>query len=217
VIRAVLGTMAILCAVGSGAAVNPTDSAQAELRTPQVRSRVLALARESLEAEVTGPSPVLTMELPEVLTTRRAGAFVTVTAGSPPRLRGCWGTVWPTKESLAEEIRAAARGAAACDTRFEPIQPEELPRLRYTVSIVLDPEPVRDLSEIRPARDGVLVRKGSKQGVALPHEGKTISYLIEIARSKAGIAKDEDYEILKFETVRIGEALGGSANGGKAP
>ena len=64
--------------------------------------------------------------LPEALTRRRAGAFVSI--HKQGRLRGCIGTIAPTQDSLAEEILHNAVSAAARDPRFKPIRPEEIGR-----------------------------------------------------------------------------------------
>lgn len=193
--------MFVLGVTSCQVAAADVDELKSALQAPQTAKAVLGIARQSLESEVLGVQADETKSPPEILTGSRAGAFVTLEIGG--RLRGCWGSVWPTRRNLAEEIAAAARGAAGSDPRFNPIRPDELDKLHYTVSVVWQPQVVRDLADIRPARDGVLVRDGERSGVALPHEGRTISYLIEIARTKARIPDDAEYEILRFQTAKI--------------
>ena len=51
-------------------------------------------------------------------------------------LRGCIGTIEPTKQNLAEELIANAINAASRDPRFDPVSRDELAGLRYSVDIL---------------------------------------------------------------------------------
>jgi len=152
--------------------------------------------------------------LPKEFLTRRAGVFVTIEKNlrglprSEPKvlLRGCIGTYLPTRINIAEEIIHNAIAAATEDYRFGPIQKEELPFLSYTVYILSEPEPVKDLKELDPKKFGIIVKTGPftypnqenvtfdgvipyKTGLLLPDlEGiDTIEKQISIACQKGGI------------------------------
>ncbi len=114
---------------------------------------------EDLQEEFSGS------ELAELLK-RRAGIFVTIerldklSARKNGELRGCIGTYLPTRPNIAEEIIRNAVAAASEDYRFGQIQPEELPYLSYTVYILSEPEPVKDIKELDPKKFGIIVKTG---------------------------------------------------------
>ncbi len=140
--------------------------------------------------------------LPEALTQRRAGAFVSI--HKQGRLRGCIGTIAPTRDSLAEEIIHNAISAASRDPRFEPIRPDELPWLEINVDVLGEPEDIASEDELDVKRYGVIVRKGHRRGLLLPDlEGvDTVRQQVDIARQKAGIGPKEKVEFQRFEVVR---------------
>ncbi len=142
--------------------------------------------------------------LPAALTDRRAGAFVSI--HKQGRLRGCIGTIAPTRESLAEEIIHNAISAAARDPRFDPIRPDELRWLQISVDVLGEPEAIDSEAELDVKRYGVIVSRGRRRGLLLPDlEGvDTVRRQVEIARQKAGIGPGEPVELQRFEVVRHG-------------
>jgi len=140
--------------------------------------------------------------LPEALTHRRAGAFVSI--HKQGRLRGCIGTIVPTRGSLAEEIIHNAVSAASRDPRFDPIRPDELPWLEINVDVLGEPEDIASEAELDVKRYGVIVRRGHRRGLLLPDlEGvDTVRQQVDIARQKAGIGPKEKVELQRFEVVR---------------
>ena len=140
--------------------------------------------------------------LPATLTGRRAGAFVSI--HKQGRLRGCIGTISPTRDSLAEEIIHNAVSAASRDPRFDPIRPDELPWLEINVDVLGEPEDIASEAELDVKRYGVIVRKGHRRGLLLPDlEGvDTVRQQVDIARQKAGIGLNEKVSLQRFEVVR---------------
>jgi AmmeMemoRadiSam system protein A len=140
--------------------------------------------------------------LPEELTGRRAGAFVSI--HKQGRLRGCIGTIAPTQSSLAEEIIRNAVSAAAHDPRFDPIRPEELPWLEINVDVLGEAEDIASESELDVKRYGVIVSRGARRGLLLPDlDGvDTVQQQVAIARQKAGIGPKEGVKLQRFEVVR---------------
>jgi AmmeMemoRadiSam system protein A len=61
-----------------------------------------------------------------------------------------------------------ALAAATQDYRFQPIDAEELGRLRIEISVLTLPRPVQDRSEIEVGRHGLIVSKGMSRGLLLP-------------------------------------------------
>jgi AmmeMemoRadiSam system protein A/AmmeMemoRadiSam system protein B len=137
----------------------------------------------------------------------RAACFVSIKTRQG-HLRGCIGTIEPTKNSLAEELIANAISAATRDPRFPPISREELPHLRYSVDVLSTPEPT-SFEELDPSTYGVIVEdeQGVRRGLLLPDiEGvETASQQVEIAARKAGIPMDAPLKLSRFRVERFGE------------
>ncbi len=163
----------------------------------------ILLAKQALEHYVKkGQYIDVPDDLPEELTNRRAGAFVTLKKQGS--LRGCIGTTGPTKDNLAKEIIANAVSAGIYDPRFPSVTESELPSLSYGVDVLGEPESIDSLSKLDPKHYGVIVRKGSRSGLLLPDlEGiDTPEEQIDIALRKAGITPDESYDLMRFKVTR---------------
>ena len=179
-----------------------------ERQLAETRSRedaYVQLARASLESHVRdGRQLELPADLPTELTRRRAGAFVSLKKDG--RLRGCIGTIAPTRASLAEEIAANAVSAGCHDPRFSPVTADELSELVYDVDVLGEPEPVADRSQLDPARYGVIVSTpDGRRGLLLPAlDGvDTVDEQLQIAARKGDILLGEkDVRLERFEVVR---------------
>lgn len=162
------------------------------------------LARLSLETYIRTGSRLETLpeDLPDELTQRAAGAFVSLHLDG--RLRGCIGTISPTQKNVAQEIVRNAVSAGTRDPRFPPVHPEELDTLEYSVDVLGAPEPVDSPAQLDPKRYGVIVSCGTRRGLLLPDlDGvDTAAQQIEIAREKGGIRANEPYRLERFEVVR---------------
>ncbi|HEY0547239.1 MAG TPA: AmmeMemoRadiSam system protein A [Pyrinomonadaceae bacterium] len=144
---------------------------------------------------------------PPALKSGRAACFVTIKtlAGD---LRGCIGTIEPTKESLEEELIANAINAATRDPRFPPVSPAELANLRYSVDVLSEPETAR-FEELDPKIYGAIVEdeNGMRRGLLLPDiEGvETVEQQVEIAARKAGIRPGTPLKLFRFRVERFRE------------
>ncbi|MGI6106655.1 MAG: AmmeMemoRadiSam system protein A [Lachnospiraceae bacterium] len=137
------------------------------------------------------------------LLNQRAGTFVSIHENG--ELRGCIGTISPTRSCTAEEILGNAVSASTRDPRFPEIRPEELPYLEITVDVLGKPEPVSSKKELDVRRYGVIVTKGRRRGLLLPDlEGvDSADQQVSIALQKAGLDPDEEnYSMERFEVVR---------------
>ncbi len=137
----------------------------------------------------------------------RAGAFVTLRRGD--QLRGCIGTMQPTRFSLAEEIIHNAIRAATRDPRFPPIDRGELLDLDISVDVLGSAEPVEEWDELDPSRYGIIVSHGDRRGLLLPDlEGiDTPDRQVEVACRKAGLSPDDPaLRIERFEVTRYAES-----------
>lgn len=161
------------------------------------------LARLSLETFVkTHGYAKLPEGLPAALTERAAGAFVSLKKDG--QLRGCIGTILPTKRTLAEEILANAVAAGTRDPRFSLVTADELPQLVYDVDVLSRPEPVDSAASLDAKKYGVIVESGEKRGLLLPDlDGiNTVEQQIDIARRKGNIARNEKIQLYRFTVTR---------------
>ncbi len=166
---------------------------------------LIKLAKETIHSYITKK---IIPEPPEdclKLFPEKRGVFVSIKKKG--QLRGCIGTIDPTKNSLAEEVIHNAVSASTKDPRFSSITPDELNDLAVSIDILSHPEQVDDLSQLNPKKYGVLVSRGGNRGVLLPDlEGiDTAEEQLRIARSKGNIKPDEKVKIERFEVNRIKE------------
>lgn len=142
-------------------------------------------------------------ELTEEMRSSQAGAFVSIHEDG--ELRGCIGTIGPTRDTLAEEIISNAIAASTRDPRFPAIRERELDRLVISVDILGEAEPVAGEAELDVKRYGVIVEKGYRRGLLLPDlEGvDSVEEQVAIAKRKAGIREDEiGVRLYRFEVIR---------------
>lgn len=162
------------------------------------------LARLSLETYLRRGALLQTLPacLPAELTQQAAGVFVSLHKDG--RLRGCIGTIAPSKENIAKEIVQNAVSAGTRDPRFPSVRIDELDELTYSVDVLGKPEPVESAATLDPKQYGVIVSYGPKRGLLLPDlDGvDTVEQQIEIARRKGGILSEEPYTLERFKVVR---------------
>jgi len=198
--------VAVLAPSGAASAAEETDGEEEteEAEEAEEADPFVALARLSVETYVrTGRPAVLPKGLPAEMLERRAGTFVSLHEHG--QLRGCIGTIAATTESIAREIIQNGISACSRDPRFDPVRPDELDYLEYSVDVLGDAEPIASTAELDPVRYGVIVTKGWKRGLLLPNlDGvDTVEYQVAIAKQKAGISvRDDDVELERFEVVR---------------
>lgn len=141
--------------------------------------------------------------LPKEMLGQRAGVFVTLYKNG--KLRGCIGTISPTAKNIALEIIQNAISSAFEDSRFEPLQLNELKDLTYSVDVLNPPVRIKDKSELDIKKYGIICQSGNKSGVLLPDvEGiHSIEEQLEIACQKAEINPQKDkFDIYKFTVTR---------------
>jgi len=139
------------------------------------------------------------------------GAFVTLTLNG--ELRGCIGYVDPLLP-LQDTIAEMAISAAFNDPRFPSLNREEFQFTEIEISVLTPKEKVKDISEIHIGRDGIIVKKGNREGLLLPQVASeygwdTISFLEQTCR-KAGLHsqawKESGTEIFSFSALIFGES-----------
>lgn len=96
---------------------------------------------------------------------QKKGAFVTLKSDN--KLRGCIGYPWPHKP-LVRTVIDSAIAAATRDYRFDPVTAKEMPRIRIEISVLTQPERVKDMSRIEVGTHGIIVSEGPNKGLLLP-------------------------------------------------
>ena len=158
--------------------------------TESQQQLLLRLARQALEESVRTGS-LSEIDRPPDAPGEKCGAFVTL--HKKGRLRGCVGYVESPKP-LYQTVRECARAAGLHDTRFDPVEPEDLPHLRLEISVL---SPLVDITpeEVEVGRHGLLVSRGFQRGLLLPQvavewKWDRERFLGETCR-KAGLAEDD--------------------------
>jgi AmmeMemoRadiSam system protein A/AmmeMemoRadiSam system protein B len=174
----------------------------------QAHKELTALARRAVETLVREGRIIEKPSSEDPMLEQRAACFVSIKTNEGD-LRGCIGTIEPTKETLAEELITNAVSSATRDPRFPPVAPAELSHLRYSVDVLSTPEPAK-FEELDPKVYGVIVEdeNGVRRGLLLPDlQGvETARQQIDIATRKAGIAPDTPLKLFRFRVERYRES-----------
>lgn len=123
--------------------------------------------------------------------------FVTLTRWG--KLRGCVGTIRAYR-SLFDDVWLNARASAFHDTRFPPVEQDELAHLKIEVSLLSHPEPLppflreeEALAALRPGVDGVIFETGTHRSTFLPQVWEQLpdprDFLAHL-KNKAGLPED---------------------------
>lgn len=174
------------------------------------KQKLLRIARETLECFLSGK------ELPPIVYDdpvfqEKRGVFVTLKKKGD--LRGCIGYIEGI-EPLAMAVRDMAIQSATGDPRFPPVNYDELKDIEIEISVLTPLKKVKSAEEILLGRDGVIVKKGFRQGVFLPQVAEETGwtkeeFLSNLCMYKAGLSpdawKDKDTEIYIFQAEIFSE------------
>jgi AmmeMemoRadiSam system protein A len=201
--------------VGYGVAIlfaeksNPADLQPAPPHTTNREGVILpGLARQSVTAALRGSSELPPAATGQYLNAQR-GVFVTLRERSG-MLRGCAGTIRPACASVVAETWRSARVAAFQDSRFPPVEADELSNLRFDVSVLHSMEKISSADELDPARYGVVVSTDDgRRGLLLPaiEEIKTAGQQLGFARKKGWIGPDEPVMLQRFQVDYFEEQI----------
>jgi len=129
------------------------------------RAALLVLARTAVERALAGrPAPEIVPALAALKEPH--AAFVTIRRLGTGRLRGCRGEC-PARSPLPECVRRVAVSVALDDPRFPPVTRDELPILRFEISALTPPEPIRP-EDVVVGRHGLLLSGEAAVGLLLP-------------------------------------------------
>ncbi|MEA1917855.1 MAG: AmmeMemoRadiSam system protein B [Campylobacterota bacterium] len=133
------------------------------------------------------------------------GAFVTL--NKEHNLRGCIGTFEP-HQPLYEVVINMAIAAAQNDHRFNKVSADELKDIELEISVLTPRKKINSIDEIVLGRDGIYIKKGSKNGTFLPHVATQMGWSVEefvgyCAQEKAKIGFDgyKDAELFTYEAI----------------
>jgi hypothetical protein len=148
---------------GSGRKLDFSPKASRQRLKARERELLRDIARDAIQAGLTGAEYAVPDNLPPALQTP-SGAFVTIKLKGD--LRGCIGHVLP-RGSLAQTVAQCARSAAFEDPRFPRLTPEEFPDIDIEISVLsflhkAGPE------EVVVGLHGILIRRGRASGLLLP-------------------------------------------------
>jgi AmmeMemoRadiSam system protein A len=170
---------------------------------PRAKDAYVDLAKNTITHYVkTGEKLAVPEIIPDEMKNTCAGVFVSIHKNG--ELRGCIGTIAPTKPSVAQEIISNAISAASRDPRFNPITEDELSQLEINVDVLGEPEQISSLDELDVKRYGVIVSNGFRRGLLLPDlDGvDSVEQQVRIARAKGDIRQDEPIILHRFEVIR---------------
>jgi hypothetical protein len=148
---------------------------------------------------------------PKALETRLA-TFVTYVENGI--LRGCIGSVVP-HQSLIVDLCQNARNAAFKDPRFTPVEPKELDKLGFSVSLLGTPSKINFTSEedlleqLVPNEDGLIIKDAGRQALYLPEVWQQIPEkkdFLNSLKQKAGLKPDwfsDTFEAYRIKTQLI--------------
>ena len=171
---------------------------------------VLEIVKKSIIAAINGED-FIPRDIPSVLT-QYGASFVTLKRNG--QLRGCIGSVYPTKPLILDLIDNA-KNAAFQDPRFEPLSPDELANLDVSISILSSIERIifkdeRDLlSKIYP--HGVIISDRDRRAVYLPVVWEQLperDVFLNSLKEKAGLPPNyfsKSLEAYKFDATTIGD------------
>lgn len=128
------------------------------------RAELLNLARSTLECHLlrreTHPYTPSQAGLLE-----KKGAFVSLHHGD--ELRGCIGQLSPDRE-LYRIVQHCVVCAATEDTRFLPVEAEEIEQLSIEISVLTPFRRIREIEEIEVRKHGLYIVRGPFRGLLLP-------------------------------------------------
>jgi len=178
--------------------------------TETEKKTLLKIARRTIEEYVRErKKPVF--EVMEPALKEKRGVFVTLRERG--KLRGCIGCITPV-DKLYRAVSGMAVESAVADPRFPPVKVEELNKIEIEISVLTVPKKIRNIEEIELGRDGVIIKRGMRQGVFLPQVAEETGwskeeFLSHLARDKAGLEadawEDKDTGIFTFQAEVFSE------------
>ncbi len=134
---------------------------------------LLQVARQAISEKLTGEKLIDKEKLVEQYPELSEPGAVFVTLNKDGQLRGCIGSI-EAHRPLLDDVVHNARSAAFYDSRFFPVEPDEMKDISIEISLLTKPEKVNyntvgELKKILvPGKDGIILSKGFRKAVFLP-------------------------------------------------
>ena len=171
---------------------------------PNLEQECLDLARTAVERMVLDGAKI-EPDLNRLPTLLREPGSVFVALYQGEQLRGLMGSLQPQQHTRAHEIVYHATRAALLDPYHPPIDPAELPTLRYVVYLVESYEPLRSLDQVDPRHDGLLVEwRGRECVLAPPEPNRSPQEQIHYALTRVGAPRNERPVVYRVRLNRLG-------------
>jgi AmmeMemoRadiSam system protein A len=137
------------------------------------------------------------------------GAFVTLKKNG--NLRGCIGR-FDASEPLYKVVQEMAIASSTQDTRFLPVESNEIPELEIEISVLTPMRRISTIDEFELGKHGIYMRKGYRSGTFLPQVAAETGWTKEeflghCAQDKAGFGWNgwKDAELFVYEALVFGE------------
>lgn len=172
------------------------------------------IARNAIESELIRVPPVVISQLPENFS-QNGAVFVTIRSKEDGALRGCIGSLIAYRP-LFEDIVNNAKSSAFNDPRFPPMIKEELPFVKFELSLLSQPVQMiyssidEILQKLRAGIDGVIIKYKTAQATFLPSvwdeintKEEFLSRLCEKARLPQNFWQTGELEIYLYQAQKI--------------
>ncbi len=138
--------------------------------------------------------------------------FVTLNRKADGELRGCIGNLEAAEgETLLENLISNSISAAFYDSRFKPLEPEELPQVSIEISILSQPQPIRFSTKeelfAQVRQKGVILRYGYHRATFLPQVWEKLPdpelflrHLATKAGLPAAVFEEAEYAVYTVES-----------------
>ena len=176
------------------------------------RDYIIDIVRQSIVYSINGED-FIPKHVPPVLLEFGA-SFITLEIED--KLRGCIGSVYPTRPLILDLIDNA-KNAGFQDPRFNPLSIEELENIQVSISLISSIERIKFkdekdlLSKIYPY--GIIIAEGDKRAVYLPVVWEQLpdrEIFLNSLKEKAGLPPQyfsRTFEAYKFSAMEIKEEL----------
>lgn len=173
-------------------------------------STLLGIARATLERRLLAPDREPLDGTPnESWLLEPAATFVSLHCKT--RLRGCVGSLEPVR-SIIDDVRFNTVAAAFEDTRFPPVEADELHDLTIEVTLLAACEPIACRSErealdlLRPGVDGLVLSYGWRRATFLPQVWESLptpALFLAALKEKAGLEREFWHPSIALERYTV--------------
>ncbi len=157
------------------------------------KADIFAIAKDTLEWCVNGGKGSFSFDAYNITSKLKQDMATFVTLHMDGELRGCIGSLSP-EEPLYRSVHNNAINAALRDPRFNPVHPDELPRICLDVSILSPIRAIPSIDNFKIREQGIILQKGNRRAVFLPEvateQGWTREETLRHLSMKAGLAPD---------------------------